>query len=224
MSKQEDFKLSSKVQWGIMIVGFIIMAASIAVGSINRSGATADLATLQDEVSSLSNNLALKRQEDQKVRNEVIYRTTGIHPETVLKDTTLFRDFVEPAFTWSSGEEYDVMRDEYIKQLGQDSPFVSVYLAENLKVDDHNYIDVNNLKSTMSSVDIYPLVERDGTMEYMGVVDYYLYNEADDLVGQGAQSTTTSKAIVKFTVNGEGDGRTVSNIRADAGFASNGTE
>ena len=223
MSKQEEFNIPSRLQWIIVGVAVVIMLISIFMGSRSKNSVETDLSILQDEMTSLSNDLAVKRQEEQKVRNEVIYRTTGIHPETVRKDTTIFKEFISPAFTWSSGEEYDEMRAEYISLLGENSPFIDVYIVENLKVDDFNYIDINNLKSTISNVDIYPLVERDGVMDYMGVVEYYLYNEDADLVGHNAHTTTTSKAMVKFTMNGEGDARTVTNMTADAGFASTGT-
>ena len=85
MSKQEEFNIPSRLQWIIVGVAFVIMLISILMGSRSKNSVETDLSILQDEMTSLSNDLAVKRQGEQKVRNEVIYRTTGIHPETVRK-------------------------------------------------------------------------------------------------------------------------------------------
>ena len=221
MAKQDDkINISSTVQWSVFGVGLIIMVALMIYASMSGSDVQANVGELQNEVTQLSNELGVKRQEEQQVRNEVIHQTTGIHPQTVREDTQLAESFLRPAFTWTSGEEYDEIRDEYIQLLGSDSSFVNVYLAENLTVDDFNYIDVNELKSEFMGMDVYALEEReDKAMDYLGVVDYYLYKDEADLLG--ADQLTTSKAIVKFTVLGEGDMRDVSEVFADPGFVSN---
>ena len=222
MKTQEEFEMSSKVQWGILGVGVVIFMIGLAVGLFNHQGVKTDITALQVQVTTMNNDLEVKRREEQSVRNEVIYKTTGIHPQTVRNDRTIFIDFIEPAFTWTNGAEYDEVRANYVSLLGENSPFLSVYLVENMKVEDYNYVDVNSIKSLYTGAEIYPLEERDGVMDYLGVVEYYLYNKDSDLVGQN--QLTTSKAIVKFTVNGEGDQRTVTDVRADAGFVSNVTK
>lgn len=215
---KENMNISKNTQWIILGIGFVVMAISLVYGLSINNTASSKLDVLKAETTKLNNNLAVQREKEQKVRNDVIYKTTGIHPETVRSDGKIVTSFITDAFTWTSGEEYDAVRTEYIEKLGKDSPFVKTYLAENLTVDQYNYIDVNDLKSTFLDIDLYPLVERDGAMDYLGVVEYYIYKDDDDLVGK--DRLDSSEAIVKLTITGEGDSRVVSTLTADPGFQS----
>lgn len=220
VNEKEDvqLELEPKHEWAILITGFLIMVALVFYANSRTTPSNELLNERTDEISRLRNQLGLRRESEQKIREKVIYETTGIDPERIRKDTSAFEDFIEDAFTWTSGEEYDQMRDEYIEHLGEESPFVQTYLAENMKKDGYNYVDTFNMKSKYVTKDTYPLEDRDGVMDYLGVVEYYLYNEKKDLVGINRLST--SKAFIHYSVHVDDDGnRLISNVSADPGFS-----
>lgn len=203
-------------QWLILGFGFVVMVGMIVYSvSMNREK-TESIERLESEVVSLRNDIKLRRQSDKEVENDVIYQTTGINPTTVASDKSLVAEFLEPAFTWVNGEEYDKAREQYIEKLGDKSQFITIYLAENKKLEGHNYIDLKELKSNFVNVELYALDEHETTMEYFAVVDYFMYKDKKDLSQQA--SLQKSKALLSLTVSGEGDSRNVASLDAYAGF------
>lgn len=212
----ETIEISSKVQWVILGLGFVLMLAMGIYSSTANADARESVSALQNEATALRNELKLKREAEQVVRNEVIYETTGINPERVRTDRTLVSDYIGPAFTWTDGEAYNEARDHYLTLLGDNSQFVDIYLAPNLEVDGHNYIDLHELKSRLVEVELFPLDSEGSSMDYLAVVEYFMYKEDADLTSQGRLQN--SKALVNLTVTGEGDDRNVVRIEANPGF------
>ena len=218
MGEQDvDVNIPTNIQWVIVGVCAVILVVmgfySTTIGDSVRD----DVRILESEVTQLTNDLQLKRHAEQEVRNEVIYQTTGIHPETVRLDKVIAQDYLNPAFTWVSGEEYNEARTLYIDRLGESNPFVDTYLAPNLEVDGHNYIDLHELKSQLRDIEMYALNSVDNTMEYLAVVNFVMYNEAAELAAQN--NAPNSKALIKLTVVGSGDDRTVFKVDAKPGFS-----
>lgn len=214
--EKESFEISSKFQWVVLGIGFIIMVSMAFYSSTQNTDARETLAGLQSEATQLRNELNLKREAEQVVRNEVIYETTGINPETVRKDKPLVSEYIDPAFTWTNGEDYNEAREHYSTLLGSNTEFVETYLAPNLEVDGHNYIDLHGLKSRLVDLELYPLNSSGSSMDYLVVVEYFMYKDDADTVSQGRLQT--SKALINLTVTGEGDDRNVVSIEANPGF------
>lgn len=218
MGEQEEKEvLQTKYQWLIFGIGVVVLIGSIVYGLLTGSNSEQDVAVLQDEVYALENELAVRRADESTIRQEVVYKTTGIDPELVTRDEQLASNFFRPAFSWTDGEEYDSTRKSYMEELGEDSPFVKTYLAENQKIDQYNYIDVNSLQADFDGIMMYALEERDTAMDYLGVITFYMVKSEDDLVSRS--NLTGSQAIVRFTVDGTGKNRTVTNVVAYPGFS-----
>lgn len=216
--KVKDYSIPIAFEWGVLVLGVVIILLSVVLGAGSTRKLDAEFEVIQKQVTQLRSEVLDREKAERELQSAIIYETTGIDPEVVAKDMQIFDTYIRPAFEWTSGEVYDSMRDEYIDVLGEKSSFVIDYLTENVKVDDENYVDFYDLKSTFIESQVYPLVERDGAMDYIGVVSYYLYTDTADLVG--INRLTTSKAIVRYTVSGADDLRTVSTIESVPGFAS----
>lgn len=216
--KEEEVEaLSVGKQWILVGIGSLVFISCVVFAIFSNGSGQSEVLALTDDVSTLTNQLAVRRTDDADVRQEVIYKSTGIDPELVISDTKLAESFFEPAFTWTDGESYDEARAEYSELLGSDSPFVSTYLAENLKVDEYNYIDLNELMTSFDALDVYALDESDTRMDYMGVITYYMMKSTDDNVDKS--TLTTSQAIVRYTIDGTDKDRTVTDVVAYPGFS-----
>lgn len=210
--------MNGKQQWLIFGIGLVIFIGSLVYGVFQQVDAGSDVSELQNRVVDLTNKLEIRRNDESTIKNNIIYKTTGIDPSRVTRDKVIAETFFEPAFSWTSGEEYDQARATYRDVLGADNPFVDVYLAENLTVDQYNYIDVNELHAAYDSLDVYALEQREdgNAIDYLGVITYYMVKGSSDLVQRSR--LTSSQAIVRYTISGEGNDRTVRNVIAYPGF------
>lgn len=218
MSKDEEKSgLTLNQQWIIVGISGFILVMSLLYGVFNNNAATDELVDLENQVTELNDTISKRQTEESTTRQEFIYKSTGIDPSVVTADTQVAESFFTPAFNWKSGEDYDTARTDYGKQLGEDNPFVTTYLAENLKVDQYNYIDVNELQAEYQTIDVYALEERGNAMDYLGVISYYMIQSEKDLAA--GDQLTTSQAIVRYTVDGIGKERTITDVVAYPGFS-----
>lgn len=215
-NNEESFEISSKAQWVIFGLGFILMMALAIYSTTINDDVNSTVMSLETEATQLRNDLKLKRDAEQQVRNEVIYQTTGINPKTVQDDTLIVKEYLTPAFKWTDGEGYNKARAHYANLLGENNKFVEVYLAPNLEEDGHNYVDLHELKSDLINVELYALNSVDTSMDYLAVVEFFMYKDNSDLVGQGALQSST--ALINLTVTGTDDARTVVSVDAKPGF------
>ncbi len=217
-NNEQTYNIPEAFEWSMLGIGLLVFVISVFMGYREDVQSNDEIETLQTEATQLRSEVLARRDEERILKNKVIYETTGIDPDTIRKDKVIYEDFIKPAFEWTNGEEYDEVRADYIERLGENSSFVSTYIAENIKVDDYNFVDVKGIKSKYLSSEVYPLDSRDGSMDYLGVVQYYVYKESQDLVGVNRLPSST--AIVRYTISGDGDLRTVSNIEAIHGIMS----
>ena len=216
VENETPVEISNRAQWTILGVGLAILIGMFIYATIINSGISNEVAELEVKAIGLRNDLEVKRHAEQQVRNEVIYQTTGINPQTVQADTTLVQEFITPAFSWVDGEEYNEARSHYGDLLGENSSFVNVYLAPNIEIDGHSYIDVFELKSELVGVELFALDGVDNTMEYLAVVDFFMYKDSAELSDRNKLQKST--ALINISVVGEGDERTVMSMDAKPGF------
>lgn len=204
----------------ITLIVSVVILVVISIFVFFFGGVSNDLSTLESEVTSLENDLAVKRDGIQKDKENIIYKTTGIRPYQIRDDLKYFEEYIKPAFEWVDGETYNESREKYVKDLGEKSSFVDTYLIENIEIDGYTYVDVNDIKSKYVKTELYPLQNSDSdkVIDYLGVVQFYVYEEEQDL--KGLSRLPLNKAFLRFTMEDSesGDERVVRKLSAESGF------
>lgn len=178
---------------------------------------------LNTSYKTIQSEISRNRKENVTVVEQVEKNIQGVSNQQLKEDRKLANLYFSPAFTWRSGDEYDLMRKRYINELGIDSQFVQNYLKENIRIEvtnkniKNNDIDIQGLKSNFEEIVLYPTTwKADGSITYVGVIKYYVYKNNDDL--NDKSGLLKSKALVEFTVEGQNaKDRHVTNVTAYAG-------
>mgnify|MGYP000985642443 FL=1 len=178
---------------------------------------------LNTSYKTIQSEISRNRKENVTVVEQVEKNIQGVSNQQLKEDRKLANLYFSPAFTWRSGDEYDLMRKRYINELGIDSQFVQNYLKENIRIEvtnkniKNNDIDIQGLKSNFEEIVLYPTTwKADGSITYVGVIKYYVYKNNDDL--NDKSGLLKSKALVEFTIEGQNaKDRHVTNVTAYAG-------
>lgn len=197
------------------LVALVIMIFALTVTTIVKNSAKTKNDQVQSEVMNIENNIKSSDFELKAKESKVLYEQSGISTSQVDKDTTIASNFFEPAFSWTSGKEYDSARNSYIAELGANNKFVKEYMRENTKVDDYNKIDTTGIKAKFDSIEMFPVKADDSIYSYVGIITYYVYQKDSDL--NSLQKLKQSKAIVSFDVMGD-KSRVIKNVSAWSGM------
>lgn len=178
---------------------------------------------LNSNYKTIQSEISRNRKENVTVVEQVEKNIQGVSNQQLKEDRKIANLYFSPAFTWRSGDEYDLIRKHYIESLGTDSQFVQNYLKENIRIEvsnkniKNNDIDIQGLKSNFEEIVLYPTTwKADGSITYVGVIKYYVYKNTDDL--NDKSGLLKSKALVEFTIEGQNaKDRHVTNVTAYAG-------
>lgn len=178
---------------------------------------------LNSNYKTIQSEISRNRKENVSVVEQVEKNIQGVSNQQLKEDRKIANLYFSPAFTWKSGDEYDLIRKHYIDTLGADSQFVQNYLKENIRIEvsnkniKNNDIDIQGLKSNFEEIVLYPTTwKADGSITYVGVIKYYVYKNTDDL--NDKSGLLKSKALVEFTIEGQNaKDRHVTNVTAYAG-------
>lgn len=178
---------------------------------------------LNSNYKTIQSEISRNRKENVTVVEQVEKNIQGVSNQQLKEDRKIANLYFSPAFTWRSGDEYDLIRKHYIESLGADSQFVQNYLKENIRIEvsnkniKNNDIDIQGLKSNFEEIVLYPTTWKvDGSITYVGVIKYYVYKNTDDL--NDKSGLLKSKALVEFTIEGQNaKDRHVTNVTAYAG-------
>ena len=216
MVEDEPEILSDTIPWIVLGIGVLVLVICLMVNTLQSATEASNIDALNERVSELTGEAEERKGDEDVVKNEVIYKTTGINPKIVTADSDRAEKFFKPAFSWENGAEYDSARANYSELLGDKSPFVDTYLADNLKVEEFNYIDVNSIQARYKRIELFALAEDGDKMDYLGVVTYNMIQSEEDLVAGDAM--VDSQAIMRFTMDGQANARTVTAVTAYPGF------
>jgi len=219
----EQTKLLIEQPW-VQIPVFVIMVIFAVYGGFFHRGEITELndtlTTMRADMDAMEDSIRTLNNENQETVDNVLAEVSGLHKDTVESDTAFIVDYFKPAFHWTHGEEYDAVRQTYIDDLGEKSAFVTSYLIENPKVlmdgVEYNLIDYNSMRSTYDGIEVYPLSVRDGAVEYMAILTYYVHKEASDLTDR--DKLRESRAVIRFSLAGPEDSRVISNVEAWSGI------
>lgn len=178
---------------------------------------------LNSNYKTIQSEISRNRKENVSVVEQVEKNIQGVSNQQLKEDRKIANLYFSPAFTWKSGDEYDLIRKHYIESLGADSQFVQNYLKENIRIEvsnkniKNNDIDIQGLKSNFEEIVLYPTTwKADGSITYVGVIKYYVYKNTDDL--NDKSGLLKSKALVEFTIEGQNaKDRHVTNVTVYAG-------
>lgn len=207
---------------GLGVLMLLIFGFSYFNAKSEREALIETESDLIAEINALELEADIAQVERQNEQNSASYEQTGFQAELITVDKKYAVEFFSPAFTWDNGDDYDDIRDEYIKILGEDNSFTRVYMQENPKVqvtDDRvvNYIDKFGLKMEVGEIDVIPLATKgENTISYVAFVRFYPY-EGDKLVDKSVMQA--GHAMIRFEMSGELDDRTISNVEAWGGTA-----
>lgn len=207
------------------VFGFLILLIIFSVGlNISKSNLELQLININSQISDLQMQIDDVTNANDLQKTQIIIEATGLDPTLVKKDSDTAMLFFEDAFTWTSHDEYENMRQKYIDALGEGNSFTTNYLPPDTTIaitdGELSYIDNYSLKAYFDSINVIPLIVAGDTgtvIQYAGFVKYYVVNDESDLADKDA--LVSSEAIIKFTISGE-DVRTVSEVEAWPGFTS----
>lgn len=198
-------------QWsaitGIVLFLFI---SSLLVSGAQVKAAKGQLNEWEAVKRKAANELSLKKNSAKQVETKFKRSATGLDDIRAGDDQKIARRYFEPAFTWSSGEEYDKARKGYLKDMGDDSVFLSVFMPPNGTIDDYNYVDVNHLNSEMKTFAPYVINIQGNDYTYMAFIETSSEGTASSGKGAVMAGMGTGKAIVQYTMK---DGR-ISDVNA----------
>ena len=205
---------------GVSVSLFVFLLILCITTSSKIGSLQASIKDVNNQISDIQSQIDAKNDSDSLQKTQTIIEATGLDPRLVEKDSETAVVFFEDAFTWTSGAEYDAVRQSYIDKLGAGNSFTTNYLAPDVKIDTNDgplsYIDNSSLKSFYDSMVVVPLTAEGSRIRYAGFVKYYMVKDKKDLANKNA--LTASEAIIKFTISGDGDVRTVSEVEAWPGF------
>lgn len=215
----------NKLKLGLIVFMALLMVVmgfnSMMVASKNDELETV-LSEAESRVDQAERGIIEREAELDALRADSVTEATGLNARLVSDDAELAEEFFTPAFNWKSWEQYESMRQDYLKTLGKDSSFATVYLPEDtiIETDDGDlaYIDHMRLMTTMRHIHIVPTSADSKTVRYVGFIEYITHRSEDDMSNPDALAPST--AVVEFTVHGEGSERRVSQVVASPGFAS----
>lgn len=201
----------------------LISASLIGYSIVNASQFDQKYKSLQSEYKTIQTEIDRNRKDNGKIVTEVEKNIQGVSNQQLKEDKRQASIYFAPAFTWTSGDEYDSIRKAYIDKLGADSQFVQNYLKENIRIEvankdlKNNDIDIQGLKSNFEEMVLYPTTwKADGTITYIGVIKYYVFKNTDDL--NDKTGLLKSKAVVEFTMSGSNaKDRRILDVKAYAG-------
>lgn len=212
----------------LTILGFGLLLILMSVTLINQNQSKKELEGKQEELTSAlstMNRKVTERQADLDAEKSAsVKEVTGLDPSLIKTDTSEAEKYFEPAFSWTSGAEYDKVRGDYIASLGKENTFTKTYLPADTKIETNDgklsYIDFKKLRATMEDIHIVPITSEGDRIRYVAFVTYYMHQTANDLADKSALES--SEAIIEFTAAGKkGEGnRRISEIDARAGFSS----
>ena len=181
----------------------------------------AQIAEAQSETSQIERqSQEAKAEASQKARRAAI-EATGLDPVIVEDDVEDARDFFTPGFSWTSSGEYNSAREHFINTLGEDNVLTEEYIPEDITIETEDgtlsYIDHMGVKYEVETMNITPLlVEGEQTVRYLAIIQFYMYEESEDLTNTSALTPTF--AVVEFTMSGPEGQRQVSEVDAWGGF------
>lgn len=215
----------NKLKFGLIVFMALLMVV-IGFNSMMIASKNDELETTLEEAESRADQaergIIEREAELEALRTDSVTEATGLNTQMVADDAELAEEFFTPAFNWKNWEQYESMRQEYLKILGEDTSFATVYLPEDtiIETDDGDlaYIDHMSLMATMRHIHIVPTSVDSKTVRYVGFIEYITHRSEDDMANPDALIPST--AVVEFTVHGEGSERRVSQVVASPGFAS----
>lgn len=215
----------NKLKFGLIVFMALLMVV-IGFNSMMIASKNDELETILEDAESRADQaergIIEREAELEALRTDSVTEATGLNTQMVADDAELAEEFFTPAFNWKNWEQYESMRQEYLKILGEDTSFATVYLPEDtiIETDDGDlaYIDHMSLMATMRHIHIVPTSVDSKTVRYVGFIEYITHRSEDDMANPDALIPST--AVVEFTVHGEGSERRVSQVVASPGFAS----
>lgn len=198
--------MKSKLKQYAFIGGtFVFMLVCFFFASVSMNAAAEKYAKAEQDVKNIENDIdRLKNKEKDKiiVEKEV---TTGLNENRWHSDDTKMLEWVKPAFTFNSPDEYNKNRDLFIQRLGPDDSFVkdimppfiqgvTVYTNEEQNIDEGDKLnmEVRSFTSYVKSID-----EENGIYSYVA----FVVTSSSNKNGYTGESTV----IMTYSMDEEGN-------------------
>ena len=185
-------------------IGLVFLLVSITILAVQNNVYAQNEKNAEDKVITLQNQLDVKQVEASRAQVELKKETTGLDTQRVKSDDAKFKEFIEPVFTWKTGEEYDAARNKMLTQLDEKSEFMTTVMPKQKKSRDgqYNYVDSYELNCQFEGMSSY-VTKVDGTQySYLTFVVY----SVNDSTGNDAKN----QCVLTYTILPDG---TVTNLR-----------
>ena len=208
-----------------LVLSCVLVGSVVVMGSL-QSSAEQEQAGLDAQVAQIQGELkALQDQSEQKSEENVL-EALGVTASRIEADTRVLDSFMETAFTWDSGEEYNEARDTLIRRfkLPADSGFLKEFMPESTyNIDgngkEYHYLDAVGLNSSMGAdpeLEVVKVVGTEYTYAVMGDLsmtsDLGVRTNEDGTIP--AKPSAQRKLLLYATVDAEGQLSDLSGIPA----------
>lgn len=186
-----------------LFVGLFFLLCGLFFRTASVDNMKANIAVQEDTIAELENEFDNRSSEVRQSEIKVVQSATGLDSARVEKDKEIAQKFLKPIFTWSSGKEYDAIRNQCIDMFGAESSFVTEFMPENVKSEDGtlNYIDVFHVNCHFEKLEQnVELIEGD-TYTYLSLVT------ASNTDKKGAEGE--SHCVIRYSIDLDGN---ISNV------------
>ena len=126
----------------MIFIGAGLCIVMMLAGSVMKSSAEKSYREAENHLTDLRNQLIQQQQVVDSKRTRTVYEVSGLDLARVSADSQAALEWITPAFTFDSVDEYNENRAIYVERLGEDSDFVTAimppYIPSN--VDEDGYI------------------------------------------------------------------------------------
>lgn len=162
----------------IVAIIICVCAAIACLGSyISYRNSVAESESLARQLADVENQIAAKEARNSEIRTEVLAGIGGIDERRLNEDAKLVDEIFSVAFTWSSYEEYNNMRETLVSEYGfdEDGQFLTDvfgYIGVSDVDPDYNYIDAHELAIEYSSSNLYCIGVSTMQYHYFGEIKW----------------------------------------------------
>lgn len=199
----------------LLLLGAGAVVATVTIGGVaSMRGAQAEVTAQERQITTLEQKL----REDQALSSSRITTETseslGVDRERIAGDSTLVTDLFTTAFTWSSGEDYEAMRESLKETYGlrEEDPFLHDFLQPSRFNEDdegtrYYYLDTAGVNSSANggSVQVRVVSNSGGTYRYAVTGEVAVSSDAIT-GGDTAKGGTTETRRMMLLVSVDADG------------------
>lgn len=159
----------------------------------------------------------LENKYTEEMKNSAYTDIDGLTANQMEKDQKTIEDFLKPIFQYKNGTEYDAMRNNLVRLLGESNSLLRYYLPQNEKIENQTRVDLEGTKRQYRGITLYPVSKVLKGYQYLVIVEFIYYKATSDL--QHINDLKSSYAVIRCDVVEDGKNKyTIQNVNGYGGY------